>query len=67
MQQLEAQYNPVLLQIRYATTKCQSDKKRPYHQRFFLFHQKLQKQEILARFLVAKKHGNTKLILGIFS
>ena len=44
MQQLFSQYNPVLLQIRYATTKCQSDKKRPYHQRFFLFHQKLQKQ-----------------------
>lgn len=43
MQQLEAQYNPVLLQIRYATTKCQSDKKRPYHQSFFFVSSKAAK------------------------
>ena len=57
MQQLFSQCNPVLLQIRYATTKCQSDKKRPYHQRFFCFIKSCKNNEILARFLVLEQEA----------
>ena len=69
MQQLFSQCNPVLLQIRYATTKCQSDKKRPYHHRFFFVSSKAAKTTRFWRAFWCwnKKHGNTKLILGISS